>query len=109
MKTIQKLSIVEPKNENQDLAIMIGCGNCPASRTFKINDNMRGVLDRKNAGFSIYTECEKCKSLIAVVIGWINAREGYSYRAWDSRIIDKKSSVSVVDKNGLSTRIEALE
>ena len=106
--TRQKLSVVSPKVQNQNMGLMIGCGNCPAIRIFKIDQNLEEIQRRRSAGMIIETECEKCGHLIAITIGWINANEkGYSYRQMDGVIVHEANVV--IDESGLSTEIEELE
>ena len=99
--TRQKLSVALPKEHNKDIGLMIGCGNCPAIRVFKIGRHLKMIQNRESAGMIIETECEKCGHLIAVTIGWIDAtKTGYSYRKMDGTIVNKANVV--IDKNGLA-------
>ena len=99
--TRQKLSMALPRTENLNMGLMIGCGNCPAIRVFKIDANLKLIQNRDSAGMTIETECEKCGHFISVTIGWIDAtRKGYSYRKMDGAIVHEANVV--VDENGLA-------
>lgn len=101
-KTYQKTSTTTPDSENRDVGMMIGCGNCPAIRIFKIDAALEAVINRQSEGFAIETECEECGHLIAVAIGWINAKKrGYSYRKMELSLTN-----IVSDENGLSRKTE---
>lgn len=99
--TNQIMSMTLPKVENQNMGLMIGCGNCSAIRVFKIDTVLKLIQSRESAGMTIETKCEKCGHLIAVSIGWINAnQEGYSYRKMDGATMNNTNIV--IDKNGLA-------
>lgn len=103
IKTYQKASTAAPDSENHDVGIMIGCGNCAAIRVFKIDAALEEVMDRQSAGFVIETECEECGHLIAIAIGWINARKSrYSFRKMELSLTHVVS-----DESGLSRKTEA--
>lgn len=100
-KTYQKTSTIAPSPGNRNVGIMIGCGNCPAIRTFKIDAALKAVLDRQSEGFVIETKCEECGHLIAAAVGWMDANKpGYSYRKMELALTE-----IVSDENGLSSKI----
>ena len=100
IKTRQKTSEEHPKPECRNLAIMVGCGNCAAIRTFKIDSALELLKNRYSAGFIIETQCEKCGHLIATTIAWIDARKpGYTYRKLPFSATEQVITIS--DENGL--------
>lgn len=100
IKTHQKTSEEHPKPECKNLGILVGCGNCPAVRTFKIDSALELLKNRYSAGFIIETECEECGHLIAVTIAWIDAtKPGYTYRKLPFSATEQVVTVS--DDNGL--------
>jgi len=101
-KTFQKTSEEHPKPECKNLGIMIGCGNCPAVRIFKIDTALELLKRRYSAGFIIETECEECGHLISATIAWIDAtKPGYTYRKLPFSATEQVATVA--DDNGLKS------
>lgn len=98
-KTFQKTSEAKPEPKCKNLAIMIGCGNCSAIRTFKIDTALELLEKRYSAGFIIETQCEECGHLISATIAWIDAtKPGYTYRKMP---FSTEQITTVADDNGL--------
>lgn len=99
-RTFQKTSQLRPQRQLKHLGLMVGCGNCPAFRVFKIDTVLELIKNRDAAGHLIETECEECGNMIAVAIGWIDATEpGYSYRKMEFPVQEYVTVVS--DESGL--------
>ena len=100
-RTFQKTSQLRPKERLKNIGLSIGCGACGTFRVFKVDEVLQLIKERETAGHVIESRCEKCNTLIEVIIGWIDATKlGYSYRRTAEFPVTEHITV-VSDENGL--------
>ena len=97
MRTKQFVSAGKPKENQNEIGILIKCLECGKGRVFKVTEQIKLVYkDRTMDKFKIETECEGCSRKIEVSFGWITRESGFSYRDFK-----KSKELSVEDENGL--------
>src|SRR3990167_9622586 len=96
MKSIQTTNTEQPEGFKK-IGLFIECRKCNKGRTYKIDEQLKLVEDSISSGFNIEVECEGCKNVILVGIGYID-ENNYSYKKQD---FISKRGYQVLDENGL--------
>ena len=96
-KSMQASDIAPPRSDETSLAIGLSCPDCETIRFYRIDENLKFIVNRDMSGVSFSASCEKCSRRFVAVVQWITPDEGYSYRKPPTA-----EMVSIVrDENGL--------
>jgi len=85
------------------IGLYIECRKCGWGRVYIIDDSLWLLQSRELSATSIEVECEKCKNVIYVGIGYIKDEKNFSYVKPN---FFGRSGLQVCDQNGLQSMEE---
>lgn len=100
MKKAKSIQTLLPKKGivGDKIALFIECVKCNKGRVYLIDSSLCSIQNKKLGAMSIEVECENCKNVIFVGIGYVSEKKGFSYKT--PNCFDKQG-IQIIDDNGL--------